>query len=355
MKDSVTAKQIEATIALFITGSSLVTGSPTQAGQDTWLCLAAAFVLNIPMLYIHSQIIELYPGRNYFDNIIKACGKPAGKALCALLLIYSLHIMAFVTKTFCAFIQTVSMPETPFVFITLSILLVAFYICKKRVGVLASVAKFSLPFLLLTVAMTLILAYKDFDFSNLKPTLQSGMQPLVKGTVLLFTLPFGESVLCAPLFCTLDKKEKVFPVFLKGMLIGFAVVLAANLRNLLILGAAEKMFTFPSYEAVSDIKIGDFFTRIEVVIGFNLLLAGFVKASVAYFACCSNVQKIFDFEDYPTLLAPCALVIVTIIMLFSANTEELFGWLKYHAAFALPFQVIIPAAALTVGRIRKKA
>lgn len=126
MKEYVTGRQLEATIALFMTGSSLITGSLTEAKQDTWICMILAFLLSIPLVWIHSRIIELYPGRDYFENIIKACGKPFGKALCVLLLLYSFHITALVERTFCVFIKTVNMPETPFIFILFCIVIIEF-------------------------------------------------------------------------------------------------------------------------------------------------------------------------------------------------------------------------------------
>ncbi|HEX3017265.1 MAG TPA: endospore germination permease [Caproicibacter sp.] len=354
MKDQLTAKQLESTIAFFLVGSSLVTGSPTQAGQDTWFCMIVGFLLNIPILWVHSQIIEMYPGRNYFENIVKACGKPAGKAVCILLMLYSFFIASLVKKVFCNFIQTMNMPETPFIFILLSIVFVEFYMSKKRLYVVARVSKFTLPVLMCTVGLTIVLSFKDMDFSNLKPVLKTGFGPMANGILLSFTLPFGESILCAPLFGALDHKIKVFPVFLKGMLIGLGVNLFANLRNLLLLGSSASIFVYPSYEAVSVIAVGEFFTRVEVIIGFNLLLAGFIKVCVTYFTCCQEVSKILDLEDYVPLFAPCGLILVTMIMLVSSNTEEMMNWLHYHPYLSLPFQVLIPVVVLITGKIRNK-
>lgn len=355
MKDRITGKQMECTIALFLIGSSLVTGSATEAKQDTWFCMILALLLNIPLIWVHSQILELYPGRNYFENIVKACGKPVGKAVCVLLMIYSFHIASLVKKIFVNFIQTLNMPETPFIFILLSIVMVEFYMSKKRLFVVARVSKFTIPILISTVLMTMVLAYNNIDFSNLKPVLKSDFSSMVSGTLLIFTLPLGESILCAPMFGALDQNEPVFPVFLKGMLLGFSILLFANLRNILILGNSETVFAYPSYQAVSVIGIGDFFTRIEVIIGFNLLLAGFIKVCVTYFTCCQEVAKIFDFDDYVPLFAPCGLILVTLIMIINSNTEEMLNWLKYHPFYSLPFQVVIPVAVLITGKIRNKA
>ena len=355
MKNQITAKQMEATIALFFVGSTLVVGASSRVGRDTWLCIIVAFLLAIPLLWVHTQILELYPGRDYFGNIEKACGKVFGKVVCVLFLLYTFLLGAFVKKSFCQFLQTVNLPDTPFIFILLSIVIVEFYVSKKRIYVVARVCKFVLPFLLVAVGLTGVLALQNMDFSNLQPFLQSDFTPMVKTTFLLLMLPFGETIVCAPIFGALDPKEKVFPVFFKGMLIGFAIILFTSLRNLLVLGNSEDLFLYASYQAVGVIAIGDFFTRAAVLIGFNMLLAGFFKVCVTFYTCCKEVQKIFNYDDYKPLFAPCGLILVTIIMVVSSNTEEVMNWLEYHAMYALPFEVILPVAVLIIAKLKKRA
>ncbi len=354
MKNQITAKQLEATIALFLTGSTLVIGSSSKAGRDTWFCIILAFLLGIPLMWVHSQILELYPGRNYFKNIEKACGKVCGKVVCVLLLPYTFLLGALVKKVFCQFLQTINMTETPFIFILLSIVIVEFYMSKKRIYVVARVCKFVLPFVLVAIGLTGALAYQNMDFSNLQPVLQSDFRPMLATTFMLLMLPFGETIVCAPIFEALDPKEKVFPVFFKGMLIGFAIILFTSLRNYLILGDSESLFLYASYEAVGVIAIGDFFTRAAVLIGFNMLLAGFFKVCITFYTCCREVEEIFNFEDYVPLFAPCGLILVTIIMVVSSNTEEMLNWLNYHAVFVLPFEVVIPVAVLMIAKLKKR-
>lgn len=355
MKNKITAKQMEATIAIFLVGSSLISGSSFGVGRDKWLCIILAFLLVLPLLWAHTQILELYPGRDYFGNIEKACGKVFGKVFCVILLPYTFLLGALVKKSFCQFLQTINLTDTPFIFILLCIVIIEFYVSKKRIYVVARVCKFVLPFLLVAVGLTGVLAFQNMDFSNLQPILQSDVTPMLNTTFLLMMLPFGEAIVCAPIFGALDPKEKVFPVFFKGMFIGFAVLLFTSLRNLLVLGNSEDLFLYASYEAVGVIAIGDFFTRAAVLIGFNMLLAGFFKVCVTFYTCCKEVQKIFNYDDYKPLFAPCGLILVTIIMVVSSNTEEMLNWLGYHAVYVLPFEVILPVAVLIIAKLKKRA
>ena len=354
-KTSISAKQMEATVALYLIGSSLVAGGSTRAKQDTWLCALAALILIIPMVWVHSQILQLYPGRDYFQNIFRAVGRPAGFVVCALLTLNAFNIGAIVLRLFSDFIRIVNMTETPSIFIMVSISATLVYVLSNRLYVLARMSKFLIPFLLATVIMTVLFSYKDMDLNHLKPILHSGPADLLSGVLTVFTIPYSEMVLCAPMFGALDRKAKVFPSYLCGVLLAFLVLFTANLRNDLVLGYATEIYSFPSYEAVSIVHFGEFFTRIEVLIGINLLLAGFVKSGVLLFSCSQGLAKLFGFRDYEPLVAPVSLLILTASVLLSRSTAEIYHWIQDLPFYSMPFQVLLPILVLIVGKIRKNS
>jgi len=203
--------------------------------------------------------------------------------------------------------------------------------------------------------LTIVLSYRDMDLNNLKPILHSKPADLASGTLLSFSLPYCEIIVCAPMFGDLNRNVSIFKTFFKGLLFAFAVLFVANLRNTLVLGYSVGIYDFPSYEAVSVIKLGEFFTRMEVLIGINLLLAGFIKSGVLLFSSCEALTKVFGFEDYEPLVQPVSLLILTVSVLIHKNTAEMYAWTDYFPYFSLPFQVILPILVLVVGVIRKKA
>lgn len=353
-KTEISSKQMEATIALFLTGSSLISTGASDAKQDTWIAVLLAFALSVPLIWVHSEILKLYPGRNYFGNILRALGGPVGKIVCALLLLFFFHLGALVLRVFSEFMHIVNMTDTPLIALSAVVTAVGVYVMSNRLYVLARISKFTFPFLLVSVALTVLLSLKNMDLNNLRPILHSGWPNLAKGTLTLLAVAYGETVICAPMFGELDRKEDVFPVFFKGALWGFAVLFVADLRNLLVLGYSAGTYAFPSYESVSIVKLGDFFTRIEVLIGINLLLAGFIKTVVVLFTACKGLAEMFHFEDYEPLVGPCALLILTLSELVHSNMEELFGWTQYFTYYSIPFQILLPVLVLAVGKIRKK-
>ncbi|QAT51112.1 hypothetical protein EQM14_15785 [Caproiciproducens sp. NJN-50] len=353
-KTDISAKQMEATVALYLVGSSLVSGGSTRAQQDTWFCMLAAIILIIPLAWVHSRILQLYPGQDYFQNIFLALGRPAGLAVCVLLIMNALNIGAIVLRLFSEFVHIINMTETPVIFILASITTVLVYILNSRLYVLARVSKFVLPYIFVSVAITLLLSYRAMDLNNLKPVLHSRPADLLSGIVTSFTIPYSEIVLCAPMFGVLDRKANTFHVFLKGILFAFIILFTAYLRNTLVLGYAASTYNFPSYEAVSVIQLGDFFTRIEVLIGINLLLAGFVKSGVLLFTSCEGLAKVFGYKDYGPLVAPVSLLILTASVLVSKDTVEMYRWIEDLPIYSMPFQVLLPILVLIVGKIRRK-
>jgi len=353
-KREITVKQAVAVIALFLTGSSLISGGTAIAKQDSWFSMVLAFLLVLPMLWIYSEILAFSPKRDFYDAAVFACGKVFAKIFCIFYFIYAIYVGALVLRIFSEFIHIVNMIETPIIAITAAIMLAIIFLIKKRLYVLGRVAKFTLPLLLLSLTITIVLSVKDMDFSNIEPVLYKNTKPLLQNTFITLALPFGETVICMPIFAGIEHQEKIFPVFFKSVLLGFSILFFANLRNLFVLGFSSSIFYFPSYEAVSVISIGEFFTRIEVFMGINLLLAGFIKVCVALYSSCFYISKAFGYDDYAKLSAPCGLIIMLLAVMAHSNSEEMFSWVKFHPFYCIPFQIIIPLALLIAGKIKKR-
>lgn len=353
-KTEISARQMEVTVALFLTGSSIVSSGASDAKQDTWITILLAFALSIPLIWVHSEILQLYPGRNYFGNILRTLGGPVGKAVSVLLLLFYFHLGALVLRIFTEFIHIVNMTDTPAIAISVFMTAAGVYVLSNRLYVLTRICKFTFPLLMVAVALTILLSLKNMNLNYLRPVLNSGWQNLTRGTLATLSVTYGELIVCAPMFGELDRRNQVFPVFFRGALWGFLVLLIADLRNLLVLGYSAGTFAFPSYEAVSIVKLGDFFTRIEVLIGINLLLAGFIKTSVLLFTACKGLAEVFHLGDYEPLAAPCSLLILTLSELVYNNMEEMFSWDRYFTYYSIPFQILLPVLVLIVGKIRKK-
>ena len=344
---------MECLLAVFYLGSSTVTGG-SIAKQDTWFCMIVGMLLSILLYWLYASVIELYPGRNYYDNILKACGSIPGRILVFLLALYALFTGALVLRDDAEFIHIVNLTETDQIALYVSLLGAALYVLRDRIYVVARLAKFLFPIIIACVLFTVIFSIKDWDLSHLKPYLNTGFPSIASGSLVILSLPFGEAVVCASIFGQLDPRVKPFPVFVKSGVIGFIVLLAANLRNTLTLGYSSILYAFPSYAAVSTVALGEFFTRIEVLIGIILLLTGFFKICVFLFCFASGMAKVFGLKDYEPISAACALFLLTTTMFVFSNSPELMKIVPLVPIYSLPIQVLVPLAVLTAGKLRNR-
>lgn len=352
-KKKVPGSKISALIALYLIGSSLVLGSDNRAKQDSWIALILSTGLSLLLVWLYSSILRLYPGKNLFDISIEIFGKVLGKILCGVYVIYAVYLGALVFRIFDEFIQLVNLPNTPQIAIMLFSAPLIIWQVKSGLKNLASVSKFLLPILYLFVVVTFLLGTKFMSPDNLKPFFNSGPKAISESAFGSLMLPYGETVLCMSFFGEVEKKESPFKILTKGVLIAAAILILANIRNLLILGPdTTGMYIFSSYDAVGVISVGDFITRISVLIGINLVLAGVVKIGAALYAATVGVSKILEIDHFLLPAAACGLLMSSISTILYGNLLEGIQWIKYFEIFDIPFQIILPLIILITGKIK---
>ncbi len=358
-ENTVSSKQIQSIIMMFILGTTLILGVNNQANQDSWISIALAVIMILPMFFVYTAILRLYPGKNLFDIIIEVFGKIAGKIICLTYVLYALHLGSLILRDNSEFIHIVNMPETPQAFTLFFMILLSILTVSIGVINLGRIAKFTFPLVAAAILLTSVMDVGRMDFSNILPVMNTDIPTLLTSSFALFSFPFGEAVLCMVLFSYFNPKDNLKDnpkkIYFKGLVITASLLIIACLRNLFVLGTPTiNLLYFPSYMAASVISVGEFFNRVEVLISANLLLATFIKANVCLFASAMGLAKIFNIENYRAMVAPCGLIMVTLSVLTVSNITELFGLIKYYPVYSLPFQVILPIAILVGAVIQKK-
>lgn len=348
--------KISCVIALHLIGSSLVLGSGNEARQDTWITMIIGIGLAVLLCWLYSAVLRLHPGKNMFDIFIEVCGNVLGKILCGIYVVYAIFVGSQVFRIFDEFIQLVNLPQTPQIAILLmSVPLIVFQV-KTGLKNMGSTAKFMIPILYFFVLSTFFLGIRYMNIENLQPALDSTPRELFLGIVGTLTLPFGELVICMSFFGEIDQKEHPFKILLNGVLLGGLILLVAALRNLLILGpSTSRLFLFASYDAVGVISIGDFITRISVLIGINLVLAAILKISTFLYAASVGISKILNIKTYLQPAASCGVLMATLGFTLYDNVLTGIDFIKYLPVLSIPVQIIIPLIILIVGKIKKKS
>lgn len=353
-KEKISESQAYILMITFIMGTSLALVSYTESQQNTWISMLIAFILAIPMVVIYGSILNSHPGKDIFQILEHIFGKLIGKTVGLLYTLYFFHLGAICIRNMTEFIQLSSFPDTPQYVSALYIGILAIYILKSGLEVIARVNKFIFPLLIFIIGLTLILVIPRANQNNFLPILENGWSPVIKGSFSKFSFPLGETVVFLAFLNTVNEKNKASKIYVKGILIGSIILLIITIRNILILGFPSlSSVVFPSYNAVSVITIGKFVRGIGIIVAITITIAGFIKVSICLLASSIGISRIFNFSDYKWVSAPLGLLMMSVSFILYDSTMHMVEWIKIYKYYAFPFQVILPILILIFGKLKK--
>lgn len=354
-KEEISSSQAYILLITFINGTSLALTNFSTSLQDTWISILLALVYATLIVIVYGSIMNKFPNMDLFQILNLVFGKSLGKIIGFLYSFYFLHLGAICIRNITEYIQVVSFPETPQYFTGLFIALLAIYILKCGLEVIARVNKFLfLPLIFITI-ITFVMGIPKVETSNLLPILHNGWNPVLRASFLNFSFPFGETVVFMTILNNVKEKKQSNKILLKGIYTGGLILLSVVFRNILILGFPNLVYDyFPSYYTVSLIDIGTFIRGIEIIVSINIILAGFAKISVCLYGGSIGLCRIFNISDYKQVSAPLGLFILSLSFVLYESTMHMFEWIDIYKYYALPFQVIFPILIFIVGMFKKE-
>jgi spore germination protein KB len=355
-KEIISGKQAINIFICFFLGSSLIVEASTSANQDSWIAVILAFIATLPILLVYARILKLYPGKNIYDIVLEVFGNFFGKLITLLYVLYSIHLGAMVMRNYSEFISVVAMPQTPqFIFMMFMALLVI-YMIKSGIEVLGRWSQFVAPIIIIIIIVVTILSIKDMKLSNIMPIFGDDIKKVPDSAFSMFAFPFAESVLFTTLFSSIKPQDNPYKIFIYSTVIGFVIIIIITIRNILVLGMPlGSSLYFPSYTSTGIIAIGDFFSRMEVLVAISFLLAGLVKICVCVFAATMGIAKIFNMKDNKSLATAATLLMLTLALIIYKSTMEMFAFIDIYKYYAFPFQVILPLIILAGAEIKTRA
>ena len=352
---SIARSHIKYLIALYILGNSLFFGSTSDARQDFWFNTLLSLVGAFGIIFVYSSILKTFPEKNLYEIAIEVFGRVAGRIVGVLYVLYSLYLATLILNLFAEFIRISSLETANKLTIIIPLLAVCTYAVYNGVATLGMGARLAFFCLFFFIIFTFLAGIPIMDVNRLRPVLSYPAGVYADSAFNLFSTPFGELVLFMAILPHQSGKRRGFLSFLPGVIMGVSLLLVANLRNILILGPTNiKSYFFPSYIAVSAISLGDFLSRIEVLIGINLLLAGTIKICTCLFSSSIGLGTVFKSEKAERFCIPCALFIMTYVAIVGESPLSSIDFISYYRFAVLPVQVIIPILLLIFGRMKKK-
>lgn len=301
----ISTKQLFFLIIFFEHGSALVVGLGGGADRDAWIAVLLGMLSGICLFFLYDRLYKYYPDEPLTSYVQKILGPFLGRIVAVMYLVYFLYISARVLRDFGEFLIAFSYVDTPLFIISTLMMMTMVYAVYKGFEVIARTGElfFALLYLLAIPGFILIIASGLVDLSNLKPILENGWKPVLK-TLVTSTIyfPFGEMVVFLMLLPYLKDKSKstiagISAILLSGINLTLTMVINISVLGLDLFERSQ----FPLLGTIQRIEVANFLERLDVFFMVYLILGGFFKISIFFYAVLIGTAELFKFKDYKKL------------------------------------------------------
>ena len=326
----------------------------SSSRQDSWLVLIVSFLLSIPFVVVFAALLKRFPTKNMLQIFRIVFGKAAGTVISVLYVVYFTLVLSHMLNDMSEFYTSYIEPETPpMLFIVITILTAAYglktgiqYLVKMS-GVIALVSAVSVvgPFLLLLDKM---------DFSNFLPILRYPPKIYFQSVTQFWFLQ--SSLILFPLMLTpvLRSPQSFGKSSLGGMAAGTLGLLLISVRNTTVLGPMAAIVDSASYASTRVIEIGNFFTRVEIVVSLITTILIFLSICMVYYSAAQGAAQLFKIQSMKRAILPVGAVAALLAMVYFPSTIAHLEYAKnYNVPLYSAFCFFFPPAALIAAKLRR--
>jgi spore germination protein KB len=339
----------------FIMGSTLlITMIDGITSHDTWLVVIIGFITCLPFLLIYAHLSKRFPGKSLIEMSGIIFGKVIGKIVSVIYVAWFFLVLSFNINDVAGFYNGYVMPDTPeMVFIVIFTLVCAFAV-KRGLTAIAKVSLLTAVFTILAVVFTTLMLVGNMDLSNFLPPLDKPLIRYVQATQITAELPFMEVVSLLMVVPLIKDNRKLTRSWVSGAAIAALLIFTITVRDTAVLGGASDILGDNAFEAIRLINIGEFLTRIELLIAINYTASLFIKICVLYYVTLNAISQLLGIERNNSLILPLGSIAIVFasIKVESAVVHTIWG-AQYAPVFSFPCTVFFPLLMVVVAAIRK--
>lgn len=340
-KESMSIRQLICCFVLFLFGSSVVFGVNSTACHDSWISIILGGIMFVPYAFIATRVMKLNSGKNLCQAVLAALGDFWGRTVLVLYCLYGIFLSTLVVKNYVEFVTVVSMTRTPAVTLIILFLIAVLYLAMSGIRGLGKWSVLFFILIIVVMSVTIVLGYNYADWSNLLPPFEAKPTVIFEGALKNLAFPYLETIAMLSLMYSSSKTPSIKKVLLCSIGIGVLMLTVIFVRNLVIIGAPlMKESVYPSYQAARIVRFGDFISRIEGTISFNLIAAGITKTVVCVMFSAQCAKEIFRLKSMKTMIIPAVIAVFILSISLGRISPDLLGINKYYTYYALPIQLI---------------
>lgn len=322
------------------------------ANQDGWISILIGTVLGFIPLLIFIYIKNHEPNDTIFSLTKKLFGKTIGKII-NIILVCTVGICVITTfYNLIGFISSQYLNNTPTLAIAIMFFLAITYILTKGITVIARTHVILLYFAFILFFLTVIGLTKEIDILNLKPFLEHGWNPVLKGSMSFIAF----NVL--PLFImTSIPKNHVFQNghFNRDIIITYILSSTSLFITLFFIISIfgphlALLYQYPEFHLLKLITVGGFISRVEGIVALHWLFDLFAFIVMGLYFIMQYFKDDWCMKDKlanPIMILLCILLIFATEHIFKNNTIanlvtlHYSPWLLFLFFAGIPFLIFL--------------
>lgn len=355
----ISVRQLTIVTIFFTVGSAILitpSGVAEAARQDAWIAGLIGIAAGLPIVWLMSKLVSLYPQKTLIEILETLLGKWVGKIV-SLLFISSLILSgpAAVLNDLGDFMTTQMMPETPIEAII--ILFGAVILMGVRLGieVIARSAELLFPWFILFYLLLVLLVAFNIDPRHLQPVLENGFPPIWQAGLTFISVAFLPHVsLLLILPASVNRPALFGKSIILGSLIGGLMLVIVILLSILVLGTEiTSKSLFPSYVLAQKIDIGHFLQRVETIVAIMWFFSLYFRITLYMSSITVSLAQIFNLKDYRPLVWPLGMLFIVMSFVVYPNVPFRQTWdARTWPPYTLTIGLLLPLLLLAVHALR---
>ncbi|MBM7652107.1 GerAB/ArcD/ProY family transporter [Neobacillus cucumis] len=353
-KTKISSFQLFALVYLFEMGSAILVGIGASARQDAWIVLLLGMISGLLMFLIYYRLFLYYPDLPLTSYIQKLTGDFIGRILCFIYIIYFIYDASRVLRDFGELLTTTIYTNTPLLVINMLMILTSMYAIIKGLEVLVRVGElfFIIVYLISIVGFILVVFSGLIHLEYLKPFLENGYIPVIKSTMRESILyPFGEMIVFSMILPQINEYKKAKKICLTAILLSGINIIITTIINITVLGVDSYIRSpFPLLNTVRSIPFG----RLDVLFMLYLVIGGFFKVTVFFYAAVYGVVDLFQIKNPRTPIFPIGLLILFASIAIAINSAEHFKEGLNVKYIYYPLEIFIPFFLFIIAHFKNR-
>lgn len=313
------------------------------AKVDAYIGVLIAGLLGGIILYLFIKIANYEPDLPLNEKINKLFGNKIGTIINILLILIYFISLISVIYDLTSFISSQFLSETPSLLIGFIFIVIAIYMNSKGIEIISRVSFILIIINIVLYTISLIGTLPSFELSNLKPILENGFSPPLKGSVYVAFMNMLTivSLLMIPKNSIINNKnynKVVILSYIIGILFMFFVVFT-TIGSLGI--ELASIYQYPEYVVLKRINLFSFIDRIENIMVIQWIFGLFVVTSIFIYYISNTIKTYTRNKILISIISFTALIASD--MIFKSNTFYNNYIIKYtlYPKYLLLFILII--------------